>query len=167
MKTKQKKIEELDKGRGFLKGSQSLLFANLNGLPADNLRKFRRAMSEAGVNFFVLKKRLLGILLKEKGLEIDLKEKFAASVGTAFSSVPIQEVSAIAYKFFVSIGSKKKDELLGGYDFENKQFLSGEEVRYLGQLPSREVLLGQVMGGMISPLRAFMYILREKSTSTP
>lgn len=163
MKTKQKKSEELAKGREFLKESQALLFANLNKLPAENLRKLRRAMTEQGVNFFVLKKRLLGILLKEQGIDISPKDQFDASVGTAFSRLPIQEVSAIAHKFLVGMGSKKSEEILGGYDLGEKLFLSAEDVRILGKLPPREVLLGQVMGGMIAPLRAFMYILSEKS----
>ena len=163
MKTKQKKTEELAKGKAFLNDSKALLFTNLTGVPAENLRKMRRAMSEQGINFFVRKKRLLGLLLKEKGIDVSPKEKFAASVGTAFSHLPIQEVSAIAHKFLVSVGSKKSEEMLGGYDLEAEEYLSGEDVRVLGRLPSREVLIGQVMGGMIAPLRAFLYILSEKS----
>src|SRR3989344_3749870 len=100
MKTKQKKTEELAKGKKFLAGSQALLFTDLNGQPAESLRQLRRAMTKKGINFFVLKKRLLGLLLKEKWIDISPKEKFTASVGTAFSHLPIEEVSAIAHKFF-------------------------------------------------------------------
>jgi large subunit ribosomal protein L10 len=163
MKTKQKKTEELEKGKTLLADSNALLFTNLTGLPAENLRKLRRAMSEKGVSFFVLKKRLLGLALKEKGIDVSPKEKFSASVGTAFSKLPIEEVSAIAHKFLKGMGSKKSEEMLGGYDLETKEYLTGEEVRALGQLPPREILVGQVMGGMIAPLRAFLYILSEKS----
>lgn len=163
MKTKQKKTEELARGREFLKESQALLFTDLSGQSAESLRQLRQAMTKQGINFFVLKKRLLGLLLKEKGIDVDPKEKFASSVGTAFSRLPIEEVSAIAYKFFVSAGSKKSEELLGGYDLTGKEFLPAGEVRALGRLPSREVLVGQVMGGMIAPLRALLYILSEKS----
>ena len=163
MKTKAKKVEELAKAKTYLKDSKALLFTNLTGMPAESLRKLRRAMSEQGVNFFVLKQRLLGIALKDKGIDVNPKEKFSASVGTAFSPLSIQEVSAIAHKFLASAGSKKSEEMLGGFDLETSEYISGEDVQMLGKLPSREVLIGQVMGGMIAPLRAFLYILSEKS----
>lgn len=163
MKSKAKKTEELEKGREFLSNSQALLFTNISSVSAENLRKLRRAMTEKGVHFFVLKKRLLGLLLKEKGIDVNPKEQFTASIGTAFSQLPIEEVSAIAHKLLASIGSKKSEEMVGGFDLSEGQLLSAEEVQALGKLPPREVLVGQVMGGMIAPLRAFMYILSEKS----
>jgi len=35
----------------------------------------------------------------------------------------------------------------------------------IGQLPSREVLLGQVVGGISSPIRAFVYTLKAIAES--
>ena len=46
---------------------------------------------------------------------------------------------------------------------EKGEKLEADYVTRIGQLPTREILLGQVMGGMVAPLRAFMWILKERS----
>ena len=163
MKTKAQKQAEINKGRELVKESKSLVFADFSGMTAENLRQFRKKLTDSGAKFMVIKKRLLGLIFKENGIELDPKKEFPFSAGTAFSPISVEEASSMSYKFFRELGSKKMTELLGGYDLENNLYLSAEEVRMIGQLPSREVLLGQVMGGMIAPFRAFLYILNEKS----
>jgi large subunit ribosomal protein L10 len=166
MKTKVQKQAEIKEGQELLAGSKSLLYANFSGMTAENLRKLRRALNENGAKFFVTKKRLLARVLKEKGVEFDTKEN-KGSVGTVFSKLPSQEVSAIVYKFLKDLGSKKAEEIVGGYDFETKEALTAEDVITLGKLPSREALIGQIMGMFVAPLRSFMYILQEKSKQGP
>ena len=39
-------------------------------------------------------------------------------------------------------------------------------VKQIGQLPSREILLGRVVGMLVSPIRMFLYVLDQKSKQT-
>ncbi|MBS3903433.1 MAG: 50S ribosomal protein L10 [Anaplasmataceae bacterium] len=162
MKTKVQKQAEIKEGQELLSKSKSLVYANFSGMSAENLRQLRRTLTQNGSKFFVTKKRLLALVLKEKGIDFDTKEN-AGSVGTVFSSMSPEEVSAIVFKFLKGTGSKKGEEMVGGYDIEGKLALTAEDIRALGQLPPREVLLAQIMGLMVASLKSFMYILQEKS----
>ena len=162
MKSKEQKRKEIEKGSKLLRNSQRILFADFTGMSAENMRRLRRELGDKEIKFFIAKKRLLKIILEKAG--IDPKSwLFERSVGAAFSSIPAEEVGAVVHNFFKSTGSKSSEEILGGYDLASKTAISAEEMRYLGQLPSREVLLAQVMGMLVSPLRSFMYILNEKA----
>ena len=166
MKTKVQKEIEIKKGQELLSGSKSLLYANFSGMSAENLRQLRRTLLERNAKFFVTKKRLLKRVLSEKGIDFDTKENIG-SIGTVFSDLPPEEVSSIVYKFLKDSGSKTAEEMAGGYDIEGKVALTAEDVIALGKLPSREVLIAQIMGMMVAPLRSFMYILQEKSKQAP
>lgn len=161
MKTKAQKQKELEKGKKLLNESKFLVFTDFTNVTAENLRRFRRELKGIKANFLVIKKRLLNLLLKEKGIDFDIKT-FKFSVGTVFSPVELEKASSSVFKFFKELGVEK-DKILGGYDVEKKSIIEKEQISFLGQLPSREVLLGQLLGTMIGPLRAFLYLLSEKS----
>src|ERR1700733_984311 len=99
MKTRAQKEVELANARELFENSQALIFADFTKITAENLRKLRTELKKSGANFLVIKKRILGILLKEKGIDVDLKQ-FKTSVGTIFSEVGNEEASGMAYKFF-------------------------------------------------------------------
>ena len=52
---------------------------------------------------------------------------------------------------------------MGGVQVAEKQFVPASDVIRLGQLPSREVLLGQLVGMLVSPIRSFLFVLNEKA----
>lgn len=161
MKTKQQKKEQLEEGAKLLKKSKVLLFADFTKLTAEEVRRLRRELTKAGAKMFVIKKRLLGILMKEKGYDVDIK-KFGFSVGTVFSPDELESISAPFYKFFKEL-KVEKEKVLGGYDVTAKRFVEPAEVAFIGELPPREVLLGQFLGLLSSPIRSFMYVLDQKS----
>jgi ribosomal protein L10 len=81
---------------------------------------------------------------------------FESQVGTIFSPDEIFAIAQPAYKFASA-------KILGGYDIDGKRFVPAEEVIMLGKLPSREVLLGQLVGMIASPLKSFMFVLKERA----
>ncbi len=159
MLTKAQKISQIKEGKELLKGSDSLIFADFEGTKAEDLRVLRNVLREAGAKYQVIKKRLLGIVLKENGINFDTNQ-FDSQVGTIFVKGEISGGAQPAYKF-----SKQnpKFKILGGLTLEQKEFIPKETIIAIGNLPSREVLLGQLLGVLSSPLRAFMYVLSEKS----
>lgn len=142
-----------------MKDSTNLIFTDFGGATAQDLRALRLALKETGAKFQVIKKRLLRILLKETGLELDPKE-FEAQMGTVFVKGDIFETAGSIYKF---IKDKENFKILGGFDFNNAIKMEADFIKRIGQLPSREVLLGQVLGTVVAPLRAFMWIIQERS----
>ncbi len=169
MKTRAQKEQELANARTLFDKSEALIFADFTKITAENLRKLRTELKKSGANFLVIKKRILGILLKEKGIDIDLKQ-FKTSVGTIFSEVDSEHIAGPAFKFFsgmeVPEGETKEvwiKKILAGYNITAKTSMSAEDIIYIGKLPPREVVLAQFLGMLAAPIRSFLYILSEKS----
>lgn len=158
-KTKAQKNQVVEKGAKSLKESSNLIFADFGGTSAQDVNSLRISLRESGSRFEVIKKRLLDIILKNKGLDMDTKS-FDGQVGTVFVMGEISDAAGQVFRF--SKG-KEKFKILGGVDLKKGEKLEADYVTRIGQLPSREVLIGQVMGGMVAPLRAFMWILKERS----
>jgi large subunit ribosomal protein L10 len=169
MKTRAQKEEELANARVLFEKSEALIFADFTKITAENLRKLRIELKKSGANFLVIKKRILGILLKEKGIDVDLKQ-FKTSVGTIFSEVDSEHIAGPAFKFFSGMEvpeGEAKDvwikKILAGYNIPAGTAMNAEEIVYIGKLPPREVVLAQLLGMLAAPIRSFLYILDEKS----
>lgn len=169
MKTRAEKEQELAYARELFDRSQALIFADFTKITAENLRKLRIELKKSGANFLVIKKRILSILLKEKGVDVDLK-LFKTSVGTIFSEVDSERIAGPAFKFFsgmeVAEGEAKDvwiKKILVGYDIKSGTAMDAQQVIYIGKLPPREVVLAQFLGMLAAPIRSFLYILSERS----
>ncbi len=172
MKSKAQKTEELKQGKELLAKSQVLVFTDFTNLPAEDMRRLRRELKTVGANFLVLKKRLLNILLKEAGIDFDVRQ-FKLSLGTVFSEADIEKISLPVYKLFASLEvpeGKAKDmwvkHILGGYDLKNKVAVDATQIVFIGKLPPHEALLAQLLGMLTAPIRSFLYVLDQKSKTT-
>lgn len=171
MKTKQQKSEEIERAAGFLKSSQIMVFTDFSKVPTEEIRKLRKELNKVGAKMLVMKKRLLGVLLKREGHEFDAK-KYPGPVGTIFASEPLDKIAAPVFKFFKELsaspanlsGAKlEQEKILGGYDISIKGHLAASHVIAIGQLPPREVLLGQLVGLLTVPMRSLLFVLDQKS----
>jgi large subunit ribosomal protein L10 len=169
MKTKVQKGEELKKAKALLDKSEALIFTDFTKVTAEDVRRFRAELKSAGANFLVIKKRLLGLLLKERGIDVDLAQ-FKISVGTIFSEKGTESIAGTAFKFFSGLevpegGDKGMwvKHLLGGYDVKGKLPVDAAQVVFIGKLPPRDVLLAQLLGMLAAPVRSFMYLLDQKA----
>ena len=161
MKSKLQKQEELKKGAELFNKSQLLVFTDFNNVKNEDIRRLRSELKKLGAQFLVIKKRLLNILLKEKGIDFDAR-KFKASMGTIFSSAGIEEISVPIFKFFKEL-NLQGEKILGGYDIKGKSVIEQAKIIAIGQLPTREVLLSQLLGMISAPIRSFLYVLDQKS----
>lgn len=169
MKTRAQKETELAKARELFDKSEALIFADFTKITAENLRKLRMELKKADANFLVIKKRILGILLKEKGIDVDLQQ-FKTSVGTIFSTADAEHIAGPAFNFFSGMAipdGEPKDvwikKILAGYDINAKTSMDAQQIIYIGKLPPREVVLGQLLGMFAAPIRSFLYILDQKA----
>ena len=155
-------------GTKLLNQSQAVLFVEFSKIKTADLKNLRRELKQNNNPIIVLKKRLLGLALKQKGIEFNSKD-MKTSIGTVFAS-NLESASSAVYKFFKSLETDKKIEpnqsaqkILGGYDVAGNKVLTPMEVLTIGKLPSREVLLAQLLGLLSAPIRSFLYLLQEKS----
>lgn len=168
MKTKAQKQEDVKAAGEKLARSKTMVFTDFGRVTSEDMRKLRREMKAIGAELSVVKKRLLNVLFKEKGIDYDARQ-FEGPVGTVFAEGGLDTVAGTIHKFFAGLGAdaKSKEEsmkkILGAYDLEAKAPMTREFVMMVGKLPSREVLLGQLFGTIAAPIQAFMYILQQKS----
>lgn len=162
MKTKLQKQEQLKLGEKSIQESRTVVLADFTGLSANDMNGFRRAMRAIGAPVRVIKKRVLKIAFEKSGIPFDLIN-FAGQAAAAFSTKDLVELSGAVYRFGKPLEKAGSFKILGGYDLEAKTFMSAQDVRKLGQLPSREILLGQLVGMIASPIRSFLSVLDQKS----
>lgn len=157
--TKQQKEKAIEVGKKELADSSVVLFADYKGTSVSDIGTLRRSLKDVSASMKVLKKRLLRIVLKDAGFDLD-PTKFDGQVAAIFGRGTVSDVAGPLYRF-----SKEHEgfEVLGGLDVKEKTELSREMVIKIGSLPSREVLLGQVVGVISAPIRAFIYVLSQKA----
>ncbi len=172
MKTKAQKQEAITQAEGYLKTAAGVTFVDFSKLTAEDLRSLRRGVAVAGAKLFVIKKRLLNVIFKQQGIDMDMGQ-FKVSVGTIFAPAGVESVAGPVFRFFKEKATvaglpaqTAQEKILGGYDMVARSFISSETVTAIGQLPPREVLLGQLFGTIAGPIRAFLYILDQKSKQT-
>jgi len=159
--TKEQKKEHIALGKKLIQENQSLIFADFSGVSVTDLQELKTRLREAGGQFKVIKKRLLKIALDDAGIAFD-PTVHKAPIGTIFGEGEMTSVAGPFYKFVKELAAKKVElNSVGAYDGENKTVMTSEEFLVIAKLPSRDVLLAQVMGGMAGPVRAFMYILDQ------
>jgi large subunit ribosomal protein L10 len=156
-KTKEQKKQEIEEINNLIDKSKGFLFLGFSGISVNKLNNFRSKVRNTNGEIKVIKRRILDICLNEKGIKLDIKP-FMGQTALVFFGNDILDVAGIIYDFTKE--DKIESKILGGYDIEAKEIYETEYLEKLGQLPSREVLLGQVVGGISGPIRAFIYTLK-------
>lgn len=161
MLTKQQKIKLVGKAEEIISQNKNLVFVDFSGIKVEDLRKLKQTLREFGAQLKVIKKKLLRIAFQNKKIDFN-PEQFESQTGVIFTQKDISEISGPIYKFFKEV-EKKGFKILGAYDLFAKNFSDAEMVKKIGQLPSREILLAQLVGAIAAPIRMLMYVLGEKN----
>lgn len=143
--SKQRKTELVAEYTEQLEQSKGVILADYRGLSVNDTSNLRRTMRPIGGKFQIVKNRLLLLALKEIG--ISLPEEWLigpTAIGFCYDEVPpIAKTLINATKEFETL--RIKGGLLGDSVIEAAQ------VRAIANLPSRKVLLGQVLGTINAP----------------
>jgi large subunit ribosomal protein L10 len=151
-KTKQQKVVILtDVVRSF-QNAKGMVFANFQGLKTTATNELRAKCRENNLNYLVMKKTLLKRALSDIGLNVDTKS-FAGGVSIITGSdevAPAQVVAAFAK-------TNDKATVFGGV--LEGQFIDAQKVTALSKLPSKQQLLGQLVGTINAPVSGFVNVL--------
>lgn len=162
MKTKKQKTDAIEKGFEDFKKSKTVIITDFTGLSVNQMNAVRRALKAISSQFKVVKKRLLKIIFEKGGAQIDTKQ-YDGQMGVVFSPSEIVEVAGTVYRFVKEHEKKGIFKILGGFDVAGKRFIDANEVIAIGKLPSRDVLIGQLVGMIAAPIKSFMFVLKAKS----
>lgn len=146
--TKSKKEEILSELKENFKKAEFAAFVNFHGLNVSAASELRRLLGGLNTKYLVAKKTLINKAMEDMGFEGNAPS-LDGEIAMAFSEDnPV--ASARALKDF----ARKNSIKLAGGVFENK-FIGSETVIMLANIPSREVLLGQFVNVINSPIQGF------------
>jgi large subunit ribosomal protein L10 len=150
--TRDQKTAILDDLKQKFQDAKGIVFAQYRGLSVEDAQELRRGLRESNVDYKVAKKTLIKLAAKEMDYDIPT-EVMDGPIGVAFGFddeiVAAQKVQEFAKKF-------ESLSIMGGF-MEGKA-ITADVVIQLASIPSRDVLLAQMMGSMMSPLTGFVGI---------
>lgn len=157
--TKSKKEQIMREASKILSDSKFVIFSDFSGVSVTQLTELRRRLSSIQSKYKVIKKTLLNLVLKKKeGIIFDLK-KITGPVGVVFSSRELNEIAKTLYNF-----SQQNEtfQIIGGLELADNKFLEKDTIITLAKLPSREILLGNLVAMLTMPLRNLVVVLDGK-----
>jgi large subunit ribosomal protein L10 len=144
---REEKRKEINTLNALFADSTSVVFTDYRGLSNAEITAFRRKLRESSISLRVVKNTLARIAVSEAGMEY-LVESFNGPVAIAYGSGELNEPARAILDYIKK--SKLEIGITGGYADGKK--LTKEEVAILSKLPSREILLSQILAGMQSPI---------------
>lgn len=143
-------VEELS---SKIKMAKSFVLADHRGLTVEQDTEMRASLRKAGVEYRVCKNTLTKLAARENGLET-LFPYLEGPTAIAFSSndavLPSKVMSEYAKKY-------EKFELKAGV--LDGKFIDVTGIKELAQLPSREVLLSQLLSTFNAPITGLVNVL--------
>jgi large subunit ribosomal protein L10 len=147
------KIEAVKEITADLKATDVYYFVDYRGLTFAETTELRARLSKADASLKVVKNTLAKIAAADAGVE-GLTELLAGPTAIAYCHGDPQRVAKTIQDF---IREKKKAALRGAK--LQRSMLTASDVERLAQLPSREVLIAQVVGGIAAPLAGLANVL--------
>jgi large subunit ribosomal protein L10 len=153
--TKAKKKEIVEKAGDILKKGKSFVFVNFKGLKVNDTTLMRKDLRGKGVGYSVLKKTLLKRALSSGSVNGTMPQ-FDGEVALAYSEdllAPAREVFSFEKKF------KDIVKIVGGiFDGE---YADREKMLSIATIPPQEVLYGQFVNLINSPIQRFVISLDQ------
>ncbi len=155
MLTRSQKEKILNELMEKINNNPTVLMVDFTGLKVSDLVNLRKELKGNGIEFKVVKKTLVQKMLTKNNINFDVFT-FPRSVALIFSPEEGILASKIAYKF----STERKEptlKILGG--FINKKFFNAEEIIDLAKIPSKEILLSQLVYTLNSLPRTLVGVL--------
>jgi len=136
-----------------LSAAKATIVADYRGLTVSDISAVRRALRGQGIKYRVVKNRLAKIAAQEAGnpeLAALLEGPTALAMGSG-DEVALARIFLDAIRPYRTVAVR--GAVLGG------RRVDAASVTRLASLPSREVLLGQLAGGMVAPISSMASLL--------
>lgn len=142
---RQKRIDITDSLKDKLTRAKTVVVTDYRGLNMTQLGELRSELIKVDAEYTVAKNRLVVRAAKEAGYPTE--DRFLGPTAVLFAyGDEIAPIKALAS----FIKTNKLPEIKLGY--LNQELLTADRVSQLAKLPSRDELIGKVVGGLSSPL---------------
>ena len=150
----QKKSDSVERLKGLFEKCSVAVTTDPTDMDVGMMTDLRRALREAGVEYRVVKNRL-AYLAAEAAENPALKEVIQGPTGIAFGYEDPTDPARALVKYIQETRSplKIKGAVLGD------RALAADEVMWLSQLPSREILIARLMGQLNGPVAGLARVL--------
>lgn len=154
MLTRNQKHELVKELTEKIKAAKSAVFVDFKGLKVKDVTTLKRTLRASDVQYVVVRKTLIDIALKNAGIEgadiAGMEGQIALSLSNA------DEVSGAK---IIDEFAKTNENLkvLGGT--LGNQLMDAAQVKALAKIPSKEQLLGQLVGTLNAPVSGFVNVL--------
>jgi len=135
--------------------AQLTILADYKGLPVSQLTDLRTKLNETESKFKVVKKRLAKIAIKDTTAEI-LTDHFTGTTAITTTEGDPTGPAKVLAEF-----AKKNDKLVIRVGFFADKELDLDAIKNLASLPSKEVLIGRLMGSMQAPATNLVSVLSQ------
>jgi large subunit ribosomal protein L10 len=136
-----------------LSGSQAAVLADFRGLNVGQVTKLRRKLRESGAHYEVYKNTLIRIAAERAGVT-GLEPYLEGPTAVAFAGEDLTAPAKVLTDF-----AKESKILQVKAGILKGKAIDKAQVAQLANLPSREVLLAQVLGAMRSPISGLVNVL--------
>lgn len=141
-----------------LNASPFFIVINYQGLKVGPLTELRKRLNRAGAEVHIVKNSLFRLAAKEAGVG-DLAETLTGQLAVVTGLKDISTAAKVV-KTFASEFEKPKIK----FGFLNSQRLEDKDILLLADLPSLEVLRGQLLGVFLSPATKLAVLLNTPAS---
>ena len=145
--SREKKAQIIDRLQDTFSKCSVGILTDYRGLSTPEITILRRKLRESSVEYKVVKNTLARFAVERAGKD-KLASVFEGPIAIAFGYGDISEPAKILTDYIRT--SQASLSIRGG--FLGDRLLTSEDVTTLSTLPSREILLAKVLGGMQSPI---------------
>lgn len=149
LESKKAKVEAISEQ---LKSAVAGVIVDYKGITVEQDTKLRKAMREAGVKYFVEKNSMLRFALHNVGIE-GLDYVLEGTTAIALSDDDQTAPARVLGEFIKNADEKSTFNMKAG--FIGTELYDAQGVTALSKIPSKEVLLAQLLGSLQSPLQKF------------
>ncbi len=152
-KTRVQKEQNVQALSEQLKNAKSLVFANFQGLKVKESEELRKLCKDEQIVYMASKKTLVQKALEQAGMNMNVTD-FDGSLSVAFGIGDEVSPARVLAEF-----AKKHEavKIYGGVLEGN--FIDGAKVTALAKLPTKQQLLGQLVGTLNAPVSGFVNVL--------
>ena len=148
--TKEKMVKEL---LSDIKERPNFFITNYMGSSVSDLETVRKSLRPCNSTYFVVKNSILNVVLEQLKIE-EAKKLVTSGVGVSLSG---EDIIATTKALAGFAKTHEKFKISGAYI--DGKLIDADKVKMMASLPSKEVLLAQVVGGIKAPITGFVMVL--------
>lgn len=151
---KSDKVESLAEIKELIDSSSAMYLVDYKGVDVADINEIRGKFKKEGVRYKVFKNTLLKRALDEAGGYDQFGDLLVGMTGVAFVEENYVAPPKIIKKYY---DDKGKFSLKGCYI--ESQFYGGDQLETLANMPSKEEIMGSIVGSLASPAQGLAGVL--------